>query len=137
MIIEFDDNHTPIFDRILSVLSQNLEYELLRIKDESVLLVCGLEIHFDLRKVYYEHKSIYLTAKEYALLCVLGLNKGITLSYDRLYQAVWNEEPFGDMRNAVTCHIGNLRRKIFGAAPNAQFEIRNIRSVGYRFDSVK
>lgn len=137
LVIEFHDNDTPVFDKILSVLRQDLEYDLFQIKDESVLLVCGLEIHFNLRKVYYNHKLIDLTAKEYALLCVLAINKGITLDYDRLYQTVWNEEPFGNTRNAITCHIGNLRRKIIQVAPDAQFEIRIIRSIGYRFDSIK
>lgn len=121
----------------MAVLKEYSEYEHYQIKDESVLRVCGLEIHFDLRKVCYNNQPIDLTAKEYTLLCVLVLNKGVTLKYDRIYQAVWNEEPFGNTKNTITCHIGNLRRKISQAAPNAQFEIKNIRSVGYRFDTIK
>lgn len=121
----------------MAVLKECSEYEYYQIKDESVLRVCGLEIHFNLRMVCYNHQKIDLTAKEYALLCVLALNKGITLEYDRIHQTVWNEEPFGNTKNTVTCHIGNLRRKISQAAPNAQFAIKNIRSVGYRFDSIK
>ncbi len=121
----------------MAVLKECSEYEYYQIKDESVLRVCGLEIHFNLRTVCYNHQKIDLTAKEYALLCVLALNKGITLEYDRIYQTVWNEEPFGNTKNTVTCHIGNLRRKILQVAPDAQFTIKNIRSVGYRFDSVK
>lgn len=135
MVIEFNDETSYVFDKIMAVLKECSEYKYYQIKDESVLEVCGLEIHFNLRMVCYDHQKIDLTAKEYELLCALVLNKGVTLEYDRIYQLVWNEVPLGNTKNTVTCHIGNLRRKILKAAPNAQFAIKNIRSVGYRFEA--
>lgn len=48
------------------------EVELLRLKHEPVLSLPGLEIDSAHRKVYCDNKEISLTAKEYALLCLLA-----------------------------------------------------------------
>lgn len=109
-------------------------FESLRLSDETVLSLPGLEIHPDRRKIYRDRREINLTAKEYDLLCFLVANKGRVLTYEQIYQKVWGEEPLGNENNAVGCHIRNLREKLYEASPNAPFSIRCVREVGYCFE---
>jgi len=133
-LIEFAEHDESVFKEIISVLEQYSGFELLRISDESVLSVPTLDIHLKQRKVFSESKEIGLTKKEYDLLCLLVVNKGIVLTYEQIYKKLWNEADTGDVGNTVGCHIRSLRRKLFRVIPNAGFDIQCIRSVGYRFE---
>lgn len=68
-----------------------------------------------------------LTQKEFELLHVLLINKGIVLTRQKLLNLVWGEDYFGEER-IVDTHIKNLRRKL---GTNC---ISTIRGVGYRID---
>lgn len=68
-----------------------------------------------------------LTQKEFELLHVLLINKGIVLTRQKLLNLVWGEDYFGEER-IVDTHIKNLRKKL---GPGC---ISTIRGVGYRID---
>lgn len=72
-----------------------------------------------IRKVYCNKQEINLTAKEYDILCLLVANKEQVLTYDQIYQKVWGEEAFGNVNNAIACHVHNLREKIGKLLPKA------------------
>ena len=57
------------------------EVELLRLKDEPVLSLPGMEIDLAHRKVYCDNQEISLTVKEYDILCLFAANKGRVLTY--------------------------------------------------------
>lgn len=82
------------------------------------------------REVYIDGQKISLTPKEYELLKYFIDNKGIALSRDRILNAVWNYDYFGDLRTVDT-HIKQLRSKLGKYA----YYISTVRSVGYRLDS--
>ena len=77
------------------------------------------------------NEEVVLTAKEYGLLCLLAANKNQVLTYEQIYRKVWKEEVFGNVSNAIKCHIRNLREKLNGAEQDASFAIRCVREVGY------
>jgi DNA-binding response OmpR family regulator len=88
-------------------------------------------IHMDMqsRKVFVDQDSVDLTPKEFELLRYLIKNKGIALSRDRILNAVWNYDYYGDLRTVDT-HIKQLRAKLGDYA----YYISTVRSVGYRLD---
>lgn len=50
-------------------------------------------------------------------------------SHDQIYHKVWNEYTIGNEKNAVKCHIRNIREKLDMSVSKAPFEIRCIREV--------
>ncbi|QWC00114.1 response regulator transcription factor [Mycoplasmatota bacterium] len=88
-------------------------------------------IHMDLasRQVYINDSKIDLTPKEFELLRYLINNKGLALSRDKILNAVWNYDYFGDLRTVDT-HVKQLRAKLGDYA----YYISTVRSVGYRLD---
>lgn len=82
------------------------------------------------REVYINDKKITLTPKEYELLKFFIDNKGIALSRDKILNAVWNYDYFGDLRTVDT-HIKQLRAKL----GSYSYYISTVRSIGYRLDS--
>ena len=71
--------------------------------------------------------EVELTQKEFELLHVLLINKGIVLTRQKLLNLVWGEDYFGEER-IVDTHIKNIRRKL-----GCNY-ISTIRGVGYRID---
>lgn len=134
LIIEFDDQDSPVFDEIMRILKHYPTFDNLRLSDEPILSLPGLEIYPLRRKAYRDRREINLTTKEYDLLCLLVANKGLVLTYEQIYQKVWGEEGLGNESNAVGCHIRNLREKLYAAAPDSTFTIRCVREVGYCLD---
>lgn len=72
-------------------------------------------------------EEIVLTQKEFELLHVLLVNKGIVLTRQKLLNMVWGIDYFGEER-VVDTHIKNIRKKL------GVDYIRTIRGVGYRID---
>ena len=81
------------------------------------------------RRVYVNEEEVGLTPKEFELLRYFIDNKGIALSRDKILNAVWNYDYFGDLRTVDT-HIKQLRAKLGKYA----YYISTVRSVGYRLD---
>ena len=67
-----------------------------------------------------------LTYKEFELLKMLLLNRGIVLTRDQIMDQVWGFEYQGESRT-VDMHIKTLRQKL-GEAGGA---IKTVRNVGY------
>lgn len=78
------------------------------------------------REVTIDGQAIELTYKEYELLQLLLVNKGIVLSRDTIMDHVWGINYEGESRT-LDMHIKTLRQKlgIYGA------RIRTVRNVGY------
>lgn len=134
MVIEFQEQDISAFNEVMEVLKRHPGFEYLRLADEPMVSLPGLEIYPDRRKIYRDRREIRLTAKEYDLLSLLVANKGRVLTYDQIYQKVWGEDAYGDESNAIGCHIRNLREKLYEAEPDAPFTIRCVREVGYCFE---
>ncbi|HKL47746.1 MAG TPA: response regulator transcription factor [Candidatus Izemoplasmatales bacterium] len=109
--------------RINKILKQQNE-------EESSLVFGEIRMDLSSRQVFVCDEKINLTPKEFELLRYFIHNKGIALSRDKILNAVWNYDYYGDLRTVDT-HIKQLRAKLgqFGKY------ISTIRSVGYRLDA--
>ena len=70
-----------------------------------------LRINPHARRVFVDEKEITLANKEYELLCLLAANKEIVFSKEQLYDKIWGEDMYGDIKT-VAVHINRLREKI-------------------------
>ena len=131
LVIEFKERDSSAFDEVMEVLKHYPDFEHLRLNNETVLSLPGLEIYPDRRKAYRNYREIELTTKEFDILCLLTSNKECVLTYEQIYKKLWAEDILCNVNNTVGCHIRSLRRKLNKALPNAAFAIRCIRDIGY------
>lgn len=134
LIMEFADNENSTFDEVMELLKKHPNFQMPEMQKESKLSFPGFEIYPERRKVYCNSREIHLTAKEYRLLWLLVVNKGQVLTYQQLYEKVWDDISSGNESTAIGYHICNLRDKLYDAFPDAPFEIRCVREVGYCFE---
>ena len=130
VIIEFAERDSGVFDEVMEFLSENTSFEKQQIKETKTSLP-GLAIHPRRRLVYCNNKEIHLTKKEFDIFCMLVENRGRVMTYEQIYQNVWDGFPSGEIKSTIGYHIRNLRKKLsapFSAA------IHNIREVGYCFE---
>lgn len=90
------------------------------------LVLDELLINHEKHEVSIEGKVVELTFKEYELLSLFVLNKGIVLGRDTIMDQVWGTDYEGETRT-IDMHVKTLRQKL-GAYGN---RIRTIRNVGY------
>ena len=89
----------------------------------------GIRIDKSAHQVLIDGKSVELSFKEFELLSYFVENKGIALSREKILNAVWNYDYYGDARTIDT-HVKMLRSKM-GEKGNL---IRTIWGMGYKFD---
>ena len=88
-------------------------------------------LDFEKKLLFKDGEEVFLTAKEYALLEFLIINRNITLSKDKLLSSVWDMDYQG-YDNTVMVHIHNLREKIEDDPSDPKF-IRTVKGRGYIF----
>lgn len=92
----------------------------------------GLEINTASRKVIIDGKEVQLTTKEYDLLVFLASHPNIVFTKERLLDAIWGDEYFGDTAT-IAVHIQKVRKKIEKDPTNPQY-IETLWGAGYRFN---
>ena len=131
LVIEFDDKDSLIFDEIMRSLERNPAFAKLKLKDETLLSLPGLEIHPQSRKIYRDRREIHLTTKEFDLLTFLAEHPNHVFTKDELFKEIWDMDSIGDIAT-VTVHIKKIREKIEYDTSKPQY-IETIWGVGYRF----
>lgn len=96
-----------------------------------VLIFHNLKIDIGSHRIHYNGQEVFLTPKEYALFCLLAINAGKVLTYQNLYETVWNEDSLDAAPNAVACHICNIRKKFQRISVDLTFTIRCVWEAGY------
>jgi len=94
-----------------------------------ILSYKDLLVDADGRVVSIESQRINLTPKEIDLLIYLMQNRNIALSREKILNAVWNNDFYGDDRTVDT-HIKMLRNDIGKYRDN----IVTVRGMGYKFE---
>lgn len=92
----------------------------------------GLYINEQYREVKIDDVDVYLSPKEYELLCYLVKNKDLVLSREKILDSVWGLDYYGDLRTVDT-HIKRLREKLAEKA----YLVTTVRGVGYKFEVKK
>ncbi len=90
----------------------------------------GLEIDLAGREVYVNGVKASMTPKEYDLLFYLVRNINLAMTRDKLLEAVWGYDFFGDDRTVDT-HIKMLRNSL---GEYRKF-IVTLRGMGYKFEA--
>ena len=98
-------------------------------KNTNILTYKSLQLNHDSRRVTVSEEDVILTFKEYELLHILLVNKGVVLSRDKLMNEVWGTDFEGETRT-VDVHVRTLRQKL-GLAGEY---IETVRNVGYKID---
>lgn len=98
-------------------------------QDEPDAVFGALDIDEARHEVRVHGADIGLTPKEYELMVYFKNNRGIALSREKILNAVWGYDYFGDLRTVDT-HIKKLRAKLgeYGG------KIETVRGYGYRFE---
>ncbi len=97
---------------------------------EDVLEAAGIRIDKTAHQVTIDGELVELSFKEFELLSYFVENKGIALSREKILNAVWNYDYFGDARTIDT-HVKKLRSKM-GDKGNL---IKTIWGMGYKFSA--
>ena len=99
-----------------------------RTKSEDIkeLWLDGLLVNKEKHEVTIDGNPVELTFKEYELLSLFILNKGIVLNRDTIMDKVWGTDYEGESRT-IDMHVKTLRQKLgeYGT------RIKTIRNVGY------
>lgn len=67
LLIEFSEQDMSVFQEITKVLEQHPDFEILHLKDQSMLSIPMIDIYLKQRKVFSGNAEISLTKKEFAL----------------------------------------------------------------------
>ena len=98
-------------------------------EEKQVLEAGGIQLDKTAHIVKVDDQPIELSFKEFELLTYFMENKGIALSREKILNAVWNYDYFGDARTIDT-HVKKLRSKM-GKKGDL---IKTIWGMGYKFD---
>lgn len=96
---------------------------------KEIIEVNGIEINKDAYTVKIDGKEVEFAPKEYELLVYLIENQGRVLSREKILDAIWGYDYFGDDR-VVDTHIKKIRKKVGNKAECIQTVVR----AGYKFD---
>ncbi len=99
-------------------------------KSEQVV-IRGLIIDKESRRVFANDKEVNLAQKEFDLLVFLALNPNRVFSREDLFERIWGLEALGDSAT-VTVHVARIRDKIESDPANPQY-IETVWGAGYRF----
>lgn len=111
-----------LVSRVKAVLRRTQKTE-----HQQILIYKNIVIDEAQHKVFVDDEEIELTYKEYEVLKLLIINKGIVLTRDKIMESIWGYD-FEQGNRTVDVHIQSLRKKI----KDAGVHIKTIRNVGYK-----
>lgn len=111
-----------LISRVKAVLRRTQKAE-----HQQILIYKNIVIDEAQHKVFIDDEEIELTYKEYEVLKLLIINKGIVLTRDKIMESIWGYD-FEQGNRTVDVHIQSLRKKV----KSAGVHIKTIRNVGYK-----
>ena len=136
IVLSLDESEKGIYDQILKIVNEaDISIDRKLDESQSNIQIGGLSIMPRQYKVIKQGKEINLTNIEFRILYVLALHQGITLSKEKIYNYVWNDEYLQDDSN-ITSHVRRLRKKIENDPSQPEY-IQTVRGVGYKINSLK
>lgn len=101
------------------------------IKKRPSIVIRGLKIEKDSRRVFINDQEVNLAQKEFDLLLFLAENPNRVFGREELFEKIWGLESLGDSAT-VTVHIARIREKIEIDPSKPQY-IQTVWGAGYRF----
>ena len=102
------------------------------VQKPSQIQIGGITLDDDSKVVTVDGDVISLTPIEYEILKLLMGNSGKVYSSSQIYNAVWNDNPYG-AENTVAVHIRHLREKI-EITPAEPRYLKVVWGQGYKID---
>lgn len=123
-------NPLELIARVKSQLRRTNKYNANLNVSKNFIEIGDLQINVETRQVYVQKQEVRLTPKEFDILELLARNKGIVMSVQKIYEAVWKEDFFRSDNN-VMVHITKIRDKI-EQDPRHPIYIKTVWGVGYK-----
>ncbi|EJO5346300.1 response regulator transcription factor [Clostridium botulinum] len=101
-------------------------------ENEDIVTIEDITMNIATHEVKIGEELVKLTPREFDILELLGRNRGVVFSIEKIYEAVWKEE-FLDSNNTVMVHIRKLREKI-EQNPRKPRYIKTVWGVGYKVE---
>ncbi|MCR4842510.1 MAG: response regulator transcription factor [Eubacterium sp.] len=120
----------PFSPKILMARVQAILRRTGTVSGDDILQGGGITLDKNAHSVDIDGESIDLSFKEFELLTYFMENSGIALSREKILNAVWNYDYFGDARTIDT-HVKKLRNKM-GEKGSC---IKTIWGMGYKFEA--
>lgn len=100
-------------------------------EESSSIVVRGLQVQKEARRVFIDGNEITMAQKEFDLLLFLVQHPNHVFSKDELFERIWGMDALGDA-STVTVHIARIREKIENNPSKPQY-IGTVWGSGYRF----
>ncbi|TQR36409.1 response regulator transcription factor [Brevibacillus brevis] len=123
-------NPLELIARVKSQLRRYKKYNTNTDSNKRLIEIGDLNVNTDTRQVWVRQTEVRLTPKEFDILELLARNKGIVMSVQKIYEAVWKED-FFKSDNTVMVHITKIREKI-EEDPKRPIYIKTVWGVGYK-----
>lgn len=124
------DDYIPkpfrIMELVARVKAVLRRYESVTNAQEEILESGSIKLYKAKHQVFCGEKEIFLTVKEFDLLCILLENRGNIITREQLLSKIWKTDADVETRT-VDVHIRYLRKKL-----NDENIIETIRGIGYR-----
>ncbi len=93
----------------------------------------NLTINLSNYSVTYQNESVEMPPKELELLFFLASHPNQVFTREQLLNQIWGYEYYGDTRT-VDVHIKRIREKLGSDEEHAQWSIKTVWGVGYKFE---
>ncbi len=127
--------HIVRFETIVNhVIKEQEELHELPHENNDTIRIGHIRIEKAARKVFKSNEPISLTVREFDLLVFLAENPNVVYSKEKLFEAVWGFNNYGDI-STVAVHIKRLREKL-EVNPSKPVYIETLWGAGYRLNQI-
>lgn len=126
-------NPLELIARVKSLLRRSNGFNNPATVNKDDIIIDDLIINKNTHEVKKGEKDIKLTPREFDILQLLCINKGIVFSMEKIYQKIWNEDAL-DCNNTVMVHIRKIREKLEDDPRKPRY-IKTIWGVGYKIEA--
>lgn len=133
IVLTFSDSEETVFQRAVSLLTNEFQIDVVEPIPSAVLSFQGLEILQHQRRVLRDKSDVRLTRLEYATLVFLASNPNWVFTQSQIFEAVWSMDS-NSCHSNVTNVIYNLRKKIEPDSKNPTY-LKTVLGIGYKFNA--
>ncbi|WP_059048852.1 response regulator transcription factor [Paenibacillus senegalimassiliensis] len=101
--------------------------------NQDEITIDGLTINTAKHRVTMNDREVKLTPREFELLKLLALHRGVVLGMETIYEEVW-KEPYMQSKNTVMVHIRRLREKLEQDPQHPRY-IKTVWGIGYKLEA--
>lgn len=97
----------------------------------NILMVRGIELDVEKRKVFLNEQELYLTPIEFSILRLLMERQDQVVSSEEIFKEVWGEKYYVNSNNTIMVHIRHLREKLQDTGEKYKY-IQTVWGIGYK-----